>query len=100
MNTKFSFSNDHARRLCLAFLMIGMINHPASAQIAKLQSTANWVTTSLELAAIAIISVAILWVGFKMIFQHAKWSEVSNIVIGSVFIGGASAIASQLMSKG
>ena len=39
-----------------------------------------------------------MWVGFKLAFQHAKWSEVSNIVIGAIIVGGAAGIASWLLN--
>ncbi len=39
-----------------------------------------------------VVTIAILWVGYKMVFQNARWSAVANIVSGALFIGGASAI--------
>jgi type IV secretion system protein VirB2 len=56
------------------------------------------VQTVLTGVAVTIFTVAIIWAGFKMAFQHAKWTEVSNIVIGGILVGGAAGIASWLIN--
>jgi type IV secretion system protein VirB2 len=70
---------------------------PAHAQIAQLTTVMTNVQTALTGIAVVLFSIAILWAGFKMAFQHARWSEISNIVIGGVLAGGASAIAAWLI---
>ena len=56
------------------------------------------VQTTLVGVAVTIFTVAIMWAGFKMAFQHAKWTEISNIVIGGILVGGAAGIASWLLA--
>ncbi|ESQ92555.1 TrbC/VirB2 family protein [Asticcacaulis benevestitus] len=67
--------------------------NPALAQVAKLTTVMDNVKAALVGIGVVVLTIAIIWAGFKMVFQHAKWSEVSNIVIGGVFIGGAAEIA-------
>ena len=55
------------------------------------------VLTVLQGASAVIVAIAVITVGYRMIFHHARWSEVSNIVIGALFIGGATSIAGWLL---
>ena len=71
---------------------------PAFAQISKVNTVMSNVQTVLAGVSVTILTVAIMWAGFKMAWQHAKWSEVSNIVIGGIFIGGAGGIAAWLIN--
>ena len=41
--------------------------------------------------------VAIIWVGYKMIFAGARFSDVAHILIGGILIGGAATFASWLL---
>lgn len=71
---------------------------PAFAQISRVNTVMSNVQTVLVGVSVTILTVAIMWAGFKMAWQHAKWSEVSNIVIGGILIGGASGIAGWLIN--
>lgn len=71
---------------------------PAFAQINKVNTVMSNVQTVLVGVAVTVFTIAIMWAGFKMAFQHAKWTEVSNIVIGGIFVGGAAGIAAWLIS--
>jgi type IV secretion system protein VirB2 len=71
---------------------------PAFAQIEKVNTVMTNVQNVLTGVAVSIFTIALLWVGFKMAFQHAKWAEVSNIAIGGIIVGGASGIASWLLA--
>jgi type IV secretion system protein VirB2 len=65
--------------------------------LSKVNSLLQNLLTLLQGASAVIVAIAVIAVGYKMIFQQARWSEVSNIVIGALFIGGASSIASWLL---
>jgi type IV secretion system protein VirB2 len=71
---------------------------PAFAQISKVNSVMANVQTVLVGVAVTIFTMAIMWAGFKMAFQHSKWSEISNIVIGGILVGGAAGIAGWLIN--
>lgn len=70
---------------------------PAYAQLAPVTTTMTNVQTVFTGIAVTVFTIAICWAGFKMAFQHAKWSEISNIVIGGCLVGGAAAIAAWLI---
>ena len=82
----------------LLFASLILLPTPALAQITKLQSTMDKIVSILSGVGVAVFTIALLWVGFKMAFQHAKWAEVSNIVIGAFIVGGASGIANWLIT--
>jgi type IV secretion system protein VirB2 len=70
---------------------------PAHAQIQQVTTVMTNVQTVLTGVAVTMFTISIIWAGFKMAFQHAKWSEISNIVIGGILVGGAAAIAAWLI---
>lgn len=84
-------------RILASGAVMALATVPAHAQIAQLTTVMTNVQTALTGIAVVLFSIAILWAGFKMAFQHARWSEISNIVIGGVLAGGASAIAAWLI---
>lgn len=47
---------------------------------------------------LTVITIAVMVAGFKVLFQHARLSEVSNILIGGIMIGSASLIAGMVMA--
>lgn len=71
---------------------------PAYAQISKVNTVMTNVQGVLTGVAVTAFTIALMWAGFKMAFQHAKWSEISNIVIGAIITGGAAGIASWLIA--
>ena len=72
--------------------------HPAWAQISKVNTVMTNVQTVLVGVAVTLFTVAIMWAGFKMAFQQAQWSEISNVVIGGILVGGAAGIAAWLVN--
>lgn len=48
-------------------------------------------------AGAATVTVAIMWSGYKILFTEANIMEVGKIVIGGLFVGGASGIAGYLV---
>lgn len=102
MNKNLIASSNNGRaanvgtRLALSMMLLAA--SPAFAQISKVNTVMSNVQTVLVGVAVTIFTLAIMWAGFKMAFQHAKWSEVSNIVIGGILVGGASGIAAWLIN--
>ena len=70
---------------------------PAHAQIAQVTTVMTNVQTVLTGRRGHDVHDLDHWAGFKMAFQHAKWSEISNIMIGGILVGGAAAIAAWLI---
>lgn len=83
--------------MLLMIVFLGAASSPAFAQISRVNTVMSSLQGLLIGVAITIFSIAIMWAGFKMAFQHSKWSEVSNIVIGGVLVGGAGGIAGWLI---
>jgi type IV secretion system protein VirB2 len=94
-STKYSATRAAVYLLAVSLLLLGA--SPAFAQLAVVNTVMTNVSTVLTGVAVTCFTIAIMWAGFKMAFQHAKWSEISNIVIGGILVGGAAAIAAWLV---
>jgi len=47
---------------------------------------------------IGIVTIAIMWGGYKMAFAGARFQDISNIMIGAVMAGSAAALAAWLFT--
>lgn len=81
----------------LTVILALALANPAFAQVEKVNETAEMIQAVLISISVVVISIALIWAGFKMAFQHAKWADISNIVIGSVLAGGAPGLAAWLI---
>jgi type IV secretion system protein VirB2 len=82
-------------------LALAALCAPLSAQAQgfdKISSTVNNVQTLMVTISVAVVTIAIIWAGFKMIFQGARLSDVANVLIGGALIGGSAAIATDIVS--
>jgi type IV secretion system protein VirB2 len=64
----------------------------------KINTTVTNVNDILVTISIAVVTIAIIWAGFKMIFQGARLADVANVLIGGTLVGGAAAFASYIVS--
>lgn len=64
----------------------------------KINTTVTNVQTILITISVAVVTIAIIWAGFKMIFQGARLADVANVLIGGTLIGGAAAFASFIVT--
>ena len=64
----------------------------------KINTTVTNVQTILVTISIAVVTIAIIWAGFKMIFQGARLADVANVLIGGTLIGGAAAFAGYIVT--
>ncbi|SDE08889.1 TrbC/VirB2 family protein [Paraburkholderia lycopersici] len=82
-----------------ASLLALLLADPACAQITSQASTIlNDISTGLMAIGVVICTIALMWAGFKVMFQHARFGEIANIFIGAMLVGGASTIAGVLLS--
>jgi len=98
MKTDISCSRFSA---CALLLLIGglCLTEPAFAQ-GGLSSVNTFMQTVVDLlkgAGILIVTIAIMWCGYKMIFKGASFSEVAMIFVGGLLIGGAATIAGYMI---
>jgi len=92
---------DSIRRAApaLAALLPAMVSPMALAQgFDKINTTVANVNAILVTISIAVVTIAIIWAGFKMIFQGARLADVANVLIGGTLVGGAAAFASFIVS--
>jgi type IV secretion system protein VirB2 len=83
--------------LCVATL--ALLPKLATAQgFDKINTTVTNVQAILVTISIAVVTIAIIWAGFKMIFQGARLADVANVLIGGTLIGGAAAFASYIVT--
>lgn len=54
-------------------------------------------TTLLNLASIAIVTIAIIFSGYQIAFAHKRINDVAPILIGGLLIGAAAQIARMLI---
>jgi len=77
-------------------LALALVVAPAHAQLEKVNTTLTLIQTTLIGVSVVCLTIAIIWAGYKMIFQHARWTDISNIVIGGILIGASGPIAAWL----
>lgn len=74
------------------------ITSPAFAQLAKgttmLTTVQSWLTT----ISVIVVTLALMFVGFRMVFNAAQWKDVAPVFWGGVVIGGAAGIAGMLIN--
>ncbi|WP_271009278.1 TrbC/VirB2 family protein [Paucibacter sp. B51] len=79
----------------LAALAYALGASSAAAQgFEKINTTVTNVNAILVTISVAVVTMAIIWAGFKMIFQGARLVDVANVLIGGTLVGGAAAFAS------
>ncbi|UTY59675.1 TrbC/VirB2 family protein [Massilia sp. erpn] len=60
----------------------------------------NAVSTWMTGIGIVIVTIALMFVGFRMVFQAAEWKDVAPVFWGGILIGGAGAFASLFITGG
>jgi len=65
---------------------------------AKASDTIDKVVVFLTTVAIAVVTIAIMWAGYKVLFMKNTLSDVSNILIGGTLIGGAAGAAAWIIN--
>jgi type IV secretion system protein VirB2 len=70
---------------------------PAFAQLSQVNTLLSTIQTTLLGVGGVICTISIIWAGFKMMFQHARFGDIANIFIGGLFVGCATVIAGMLI---
>ncbi|MBK1613038.1 conjugal transfer protein TrbC [Rubrivivax gelatinosus] len=84
-------------RLCVPVAVLSPVAALAQG-FEKVNTTVTNVTAILITISIAVVTIAIIWAGFKMIFQGARLADVANVLIGGTLIGGAAAFATYIVA--
>jgi type IV secretion system protein VirB2/type IV secretion system protein PtlA len=98
--------SKHRRTLSLLFpllpaIVFALAGEPAWAQssggLDKINTFMDNVLSILRGASIAVVTIAIMWAGYKFLFKHADIAECGKILGGGLLIGGAAEIARFLL---
>lgn len=88
------------RKTALAIILATsslMFTVPACAQLSQVNTLLNTIQTTLLSVGGVICSISIIWAGFRMMFQHARFADIANVFIGGLFVGCATVIAGMLI---
>jgi type IV secretion system protein VirB2 len=82
------------RRPSIIVLCGSMLSEMAHAQgFARMNTTDITVRAILVTVSLAVVTIAVIWAGFRMIFNGARLADVANVLLGGTLIGGAVAFA-------
>ncbi|AIV73610.1 MULTISPECIES: TrbC/VirB2 family protein [Pseudomonadota] len=73
---------------------------PAFAQggLDKVNTFMDNVLSILRGVSITVVTIAIMWAGYKFLFKHADIAECAKILAGGLLIGGAAELARFLLN--
>lgn len=90
------FSSALLRYSLLTFIFLHL---PVHAQVLGNSSTLmQKVINELTVIGGLVVTIAIMFCGFRMVFQAAQWKDIAPIFWGGVLIGGAASIAGTVLS--
>ena len=85
-----------ARRVAVIATAL-LVASPARAQLSQVNTLLSTIQTTLLGVGGVICSISIIWAGFRMMFQHARFGDIANVFIGGLFVGCATVIAGMLI---
>ncbi|MBN3786567.1 TrbC/VirB2 family protein [Burkholderia sp. Ac-20353] len=94
--TRLLFDRKAARAIAISASTL-MFATSAWAQLSQVNTLLNTIQTTLLGVGGVICSISIIWAGFRMMFQHARFGDIANVFIGGLFVGCATVIAGMLI---
>lgn len=92
------FKSNRSVLLLTAMFCFLAFATPAMAEgLESVNTFLETVTTLLKGAGIGIVTIAIMWAGYKLLFQKSGIMEIAPLFAGALLIGGASTIAGYLI---
>jgi type IV secretion system protein VirB2 len=86
-----------AARLLVGIVPWLLLASPVYAQLSQVNTLLTTIQTTLLGVGGVVCSISIIWAGFKMMFQHARFGDIANVFIGGLFVGCATVIAAMLI---
>lgn len=77
--------------------VLALAARPAWAQLSQVNTLLTTIQTTLLSVGAVVCSISIIWAGFKMMFQHARFGDIASVFIGGLFVGCATVIAAMLI---
>lgn len=94
----------NARRTLAAIAMASLCMLPLVASAQEVSGAQNSVTSFfnnvnslLNIASIAVVTIAVIFAGYQIAFNHKRISDVAPVLIGGFLIGAAAQIANMLL---
>lgn len=81
----------------LIMAYVALITHPAYAEFQKAKTMLTKVEQGLRGLSLVTITLATLWVGYKVLFGGSTIQECAPIIIGAIIIASAAEIAKMLV---
>ncbi|MFK4448234.1 type IV secretion system protein VirB2 [Caballeronia udeis] len=110
MNLVIHIENNSEKRICrirdfarwlgkplTGAVLAALLVSPAYAQLSQVNTLLTTIQTTLLGVGGVVCSISIIWAGFKMMFQHARFGDIANVFIGGLFVGCATVIAAMLI---
>ena len=63
-------------------LMLIAMTSPAYAQFEKATTLLDKVSSWMKTAGVVIVTIAVMYVGFRMVFQAADWKDCAACILG------------------
>lgn len=92
-----TLSDRRMARWAAAITTALLVASPAWAQLSQVNTLLSTIQTTLLGVGGVICSISIIWAGFRMMFQHARFGDIANVFIGGLFVGCATVIAGMLI---
>ncbi|WP_288644406.1 TrbC/VirB2 family protein [uncultured Helicobacter sp.] len=70
----------------------------AAGGLSKVDSLMSSISSALYAVGVVVLTIAIMWAGFKIMFQGQTLREVAPPLLGGILIGAASGIAGLLIN--
>jgi type IV secretion system protein VirB2 len=94
---KGGLRSSRLRHGCWPVILLAAPSTALAQGFDKINTTVTNVQAILVTISVAVVTIAIIWAGFKMIFQGARLADVANVLIGGTIVGGAAAFASYIV---
>lgn len=96
-------NNETGKALSIMAVFLGLAllaAEPAFAQggLDKVNTFVENVLVVLRGISIGVVTVAIMWAGYKFLFKQADMAECGKIMAGGLLIGGAAELAAYLLA--
>lgn len=92
-NSVKSFTSIKGVKEATLLASVTIMTSPAYAEFEKATSLITKIQTWLRTISVAVVTIAIVVAGYKIIFQGQTFREVAPILVGGIVIGAAAEIA-------
>ena len=84
--------------LLAAAAIIAVPDVAMAAGLEKASSFFTSLATWLRAIGISVVTLALMWAGYKFLFQQARFQDVSHVIFGSLLIGASTEVAAYLLA--